>query len=693
MKKGLIQIFTLFFILSSGFLFAQEEMVEEPAYISFLAGNVDVDVTPDNNQEDFQVAELDMELGAGALIRTGRKALCEITMPDGSTIKISSGSVFQITLSEIDRNTGKKANRFNLLFGRVRAKVQKFTTTDSEFGIVSGTALAGVRGTEFGVLYDGIESSVLVFEGLVNLGSVTESFEPVLISAGQMSLLPEGGLPEPAMDIPQDVFQDWQTEADKFAAEAGEKIEEAVEQVEKEEVAEKAKGGLHKFLQLNAYVGTITIDNQVYERWVFTPEARFGKLSAGLYLPAIFLPDVGLFGFKEWQNRDEWDFKDLGDGFHDFLIKFYYIQWAQMGDPLYVKVGGIDDFFLGHGFIVDNYSNMLYFPEEITVGMQLNIDADKGGIETMIADFSKIQLVGGRLYFRPAGRDFPLAIGLTGVYDRPKPESPLWDGTDPETGTSVTYATSKDELPNLLFFGADVELPVLSLDMLSMKLYADAAKSAYIYKEVPSGISSWVDAGSFDFIKGLGTAFGLSGKVIGKVKYRGEYRYIINYYEPGLINYLWENERLTYFQRLYNIIEEQNQSSYEDTTTAGILLEGSVSLLKKLEVGLGYENYKRVTSATEEPEPVKKGKLFLVVNEGLIPRTHGSFSYRRQEELENVLDEPFDENTVLDANVVYRLAPLVSLSFSYNRTFQRNEDTGDLDPIDAFGITTIFTFF
>jgi hypothetical protein len=82
MKKGLIQIFTLFFILSSGFLFAQEEMVEEPAYISFLSGNVDVDVTPDNNQEDFQVAELDMELGAGALIRTGRKALCEIRIPE-----------------------------------------------------------------------------------------------------------------------------------------------------------------------------------------------------------------------------------------------------------------------------------------------------------------------------------------------------------------------------------------------------------------------------------------------------------------------------------------------------------------------------------------------------------------------------------------------------------------------------------
>jgi len=92
MKRGAIYILTLLFILSIGLLYAQEDMAEEPAYISFLSGNVDVDLTPDNEVEDFEVAELDMELGAGALIRTGRNALCEITMPDGSTVKIKQGN-------------------------------------------------------------------------------------------------------------------------------------------------------------------------------------------------------------------------------------------------------------------------------------------------------------------------------------------------------------------------------------------------------------------------------------------------------------------------------------------------------------------------------------------------------------------------------------------------------------------------
>jgi len=681
MKHGAIYILTLLFILSAGFLYAQEDMQEEPAYISFLSGNVDVDLTPDNNVEDFQVAELDMELGTGALVRTGRKALCEITMPDGSTVKISSGSVFQITKSQISKDTGKKSHKFSLLFGRVRAKVQKFTTTDSEFEIVSGTALAGVRGTDYGVVYDGIKSSVFVFDGFVHLGSVTQAFEPVLLGAGQMSFVPKGGIPEPVIDIPPDIIEDWQSEASKFTTEAVEKVEEAVEEVEKEEVTEKAKGGLKEFLRLNAYVGSITIGDQVYERWVFTPEVRFGKLSAGLYLPAIFAPDDGLFG--DWQNHDEWDFEDFGDGIHDFIIKFYYVQWAQMGDPLYIKVGSIDDFFLGHGFIVDNYSNMLYFPEEITVGLQLNVDGDKGGIETMVADFSQLQLFGGRLYFRPLGRGFPFAIGATGVYDRPKPDNVIWGA----------YAVSERELPHLLFFGADMELPVLSMDILSIKLYADLAKIAYIYQDVPVSITSYVDPGSFNFVKGLGTAIGVSGGVAKFLKYRAEYRYILNYYEPGLINYLWENRRLTYFQELQDLIIQQENASYEDTNTAGILLKGSASILKKLEVGLGYESYKRVASATAEPEPVKKGELFVNVNEGLIPKVYGSFSYRRTDNLDTVFEDPFDENTVLDANVVYRLAPIVSLSFSYNGTFRLDDETGTYERIDSFGVTTIFTFF
>jgi len=431
MRKITIFIFTLIFILSSGgFLFAQDDMEEEPAYISYLVGNVDVDITPDNNIEDFEVAELDMDLPAGTIIRTGQDAICEITMPDESTIKISSGSVFQIEEVLISKETGRKVEKFNLIFGKVRAKVQKFTTSGSEFNIVSGTSLAGVRGTSYGVFFDGLKSHVLVFEGKVSLGSLTGAFGTVMLSQGQMSFIPKDGIPEPAIEIPEDVLKEWDKELGKFVKEVKEVTEpEEEKKVEKPEPKKPEKESfIEKFLKMNAYIGTVTMNDQVYSRWIFTPTFTFGKLGMGLFLPAVFAPDVGILGFKDWQNHGEWDFKDFKDGFHDFITKFYYISWGTSGDPLYFKIGSIDDFYLGHGFIVDNYSNMLYFPEERNVGLQLNIDKEYVGFETIVGDFSNFQLFGGRVYLRPMGKKIPLAFGLTGVHDKPKPDIAFLSG-------------------------------------------------------------------------------------------------------------------------------------------------------------------------------------------------------------------------------------------------------------------------
>lgn len=204
--RMLLPFMIIVFVVGIG-AFAQEEesLPEAPAYISYLAGGVDVDTTPDNGIEDFEIAELGIELPTGTIIRTGKDALCEITLADESTIKISSSSVFTLQTQLYDSNTGKKNQRFSLLFGRVRAKVQKLLTSDSVFEIKSGTALAGVRGTSFGVQYDGSVVQVLTFDGSVTLSSVENAFEPLIIEQGRMSSVLPSGIPEPVTAIPEDV--------------------------------------------------------------------------------------------------------------------------------------------------------------------------------------------------------------------------------------------------------------------------------------------------------------------------------------------------------------------------------------------------------------------------------------------------------------------------------------------------------
>jgi len=689
--KRCIPIAVILFLLSFVFAFGAEELVPEPAYISYIVGGVDVDLTPDNDMEDFTEAKMDMSLPLGSLVRTGKDALCELTLLDGSMIRISSGSVFQIETVSYDSQTTKKKGRFKLVFGRARSKVEKLTTKDSRFEVVSGTALAGVRGTSYGVAFDGVTSQVLVFDGSVSFESLEGLFEPVRIEEGMMSSVREGGVPDTPRAIPPEVLDEWEAELRRFAGEQAPAAAEAAPVQEppkpKEQPKPKQKEGfLAKHLKMNAYVGTVTIDDLVYARWIITPEFSISKLGVGLYLPAIFSPNVGIFGFNDWENHDEWDFVDLRDGLHDALIKIYYIRWGERGDPLYVKVGNIDDFYLGHGFIMDNYSNMLYFPEELNTGMQFNVDGNRGGIETVVSRFDRLELYGGRIYLRPLGRRIPFAFGVTAVHDKPEPVSNYWP-----IGPGAELTQNEDQLPRILTVGGDVELPIINLDVFSLMLYADAAKMGYMYKELhPALVQYELPEGAVGLIKGLGTGAGVMGKIARIFSYRVEYRYIFDYYEPGYINYLWENRRLSYQQELLDVIIAQQDPNYESSTTSGILIKGGLVLLKKLEFGLGYENYEVTTGASTEK--VHKGNAYVTLSEGLIPKVSGDITYNRGANFNKVFSDPFDESTLVEINGYYALAPMVSLAGGLKRTYRYNDATGENDPIDSFSITTIFTF-
>jgi hypothetical protein len=327
---------------------------------------------------------------------------------------------------------------------------------------------------------------------------------------------------------------------------------------------------------------------------------------------------------------------------------------------------------------------MIGFPEARKVGLVLDINGKTLGFESLVGDFSRFELFGGRIYGRPFGANLPFALGVSAIHDRAKPGAGIW----PLIGGTA----SGDELPRIFVFGADAEVPLLNRDRFSMKFYADAAKLAYTYPEVPSTLAGYgVSAGTLDFVKGTGTGFGVMGNAADRFTYRAEYRYIHNYFEPGLFDLLWDNRRLLFPRDLQALIVEQNTAGYDDTNTAGILLRGGVKLLKKLELGLGYESYTRSTATGTEP--VKKGSVYVDLEEGLVPKVSGSARYFREGDLERVFDEPFDGGTVFAAEVSYALVPGTSLSAGYNRASVLNADTGALEPVNSFGLSAVIRFF
>jgi len=699
MRKKVIPFFLpVVLLFSHVLLWAQEGtlrggMEQEPAYITYLSGNIDVDRTPNNEISDFEPAELDMELPIGTIIRTGRDSLCEITIPGRSLMRLASGTVFQIEQSEAEEETGTFRERFNFLAGKFKATVEKFTTKDSEYSVVSGTTLAGVRGSELGgAIKIGKGADFLCFEGELVIESTEGVFEPIVLTSGERSYVPKEGVPSPVQTIPEETLKQWEQEfateeeyalalekeEEVLALEEEEEVEEAVEEPEVVLEPEKPKSVLETALSLNAWIGTLTIGNDLYAHWVFAPELTIGKFGMGLYFPAIFSPDVGLFGFNGWYNHDEWDFQNLQDGIHDALLKFYYIRWGQKGDPLFFKIGGIDDFTLGHGFIVNGYSNMVYFPIERSMGVQFDLDTDRFGFETMVADLSRFELMGGRIYTRPLGRIVPFAVGVTVVRDRPVP------------------ATSPNNLqePNVFVFGADVEFAFIDTSALGMKAYADAATVGYLYPELPASLSGKTIGGMLGFLPSVGTGIGIMGNISETFTFRAEYRFFIGYYEPGIIDFGWESRRLYYGQELEGLIAD---TSYRDSTQSGFLLQGGLLLFRKVSLGIGFESYTMtrhsIAESKNELDTVNRGELSLGIRKGLIPKLSGSVSYRREDNLETIFQQPFDSNTKLEASVTYELAEGVAIAVNAKRAFLYNDVTGQHEPIDTLGVKTVFTFF
>jgi hypothetical protein len=365
--------------LSFGHASAQDGLQREAAVITFLSGNVDVDRTPDNEVDDFNVAELEMELPRGSIVRTGRNGYCELTLIDGSLIRIAPTSVFMIEEFDFDQSTGSKRALFNLLFGRVKSTVSKLTTDDSSFELRSGTSLAGIRGTTYGVFYDGVQSQVLVFEGSVSLQSVTMAFEPLVIREGKFTTVPADGLAEPVAKIPKEVWQAWDEEFKVFSD-----VVQPITAQETEKVLEKKE----THLDLSASFGSLATKSTFYSLWAFNAEYNRGNFGGGVFLPFIFPLGRGIYAYQDWYNRGDWDFTNFNDVIHDLLVKIY-LKYGEHGDPLSFRMGGLEEVTFNQGFIVNGYTNMLFFPLELNAGATLDADLNYVGMEFFTAPASQ----------------------------------------------------------------------------------------------------------------------------------------------------------------------------------------------------------------------------------------------------------------------------------------------------------------
>src|SRR5262249_43744744 len=139
-----------------------------------------------NNQRAFILARGDsLKPGDEIDTRGGGRVVIELT--DGSVVVVQPNS--RIVISDY-RAAPSLREMFRILVGRVRVKIAHYGGKPNPYRVNSPTASILVRGTEFGVAVEPSgETSVAVYEGLVEVQSLSDPRRSVLLSAGSGALV------------------------------------------------------------------------------------------------------------------------------------------------------------------------------------------------------------------------------------------------------------------------------------------------------------------------------------------------------------------------------------------------------------------------------------------------------------------------------------------------------------------------
>jgi tetratricopeptide (TPR) repeat protein len=105
------------------------------------------------------------QISEGNWIKTGADGWVELTLDDKSKFTLANNTEFAVTSFLLTKN--KREGTFNLAQGKLRASVVKLAGRQSGMTVKSGTAVAGIKGTEFLMLSQGPANVFFGNEGTV----------------------------------------------------------------------------------------------------------------------------------------------------------------------------------------------------------------------------------------------------------------------------------------------------------------------------------------------------------------------------------------------------------------------------------------------------------------------------------------------------------------------------------------------
>lgn len=387
-----------------------------------------------------------------------------------------------------------------------------------------------------------------------------------------------------------------------------------------QETAEKPKLGF----TMNFLIGLSSYENiygeQVsFQKFSFFPEFSYGKWGLGLDFTFEF--------DGNWELRDLDDNGKADTWTEDYHQKIYYIRYGYKGDPVYGRIGAFSSYTLGHGLIMEGYSNTLFYPQVVQLGLNLDIDGSAFnfpyvGLESVVDDVLDWDIMGMRVYIRPlTGLHSPilskLEVGATVVTDNDPQEIPTDAPDDNPASESVTE------------FGLDVELPLLERQDMSLIAYADWAK-----------ISG----------KGSGSFIG-STYTYGWFKALAQLRFFGKQFVPNYFDAYYERDRATKYASL---------DAY-DEFYVGYLIGTEIGIFNILNF---YFSWSDGFNDPEGPR-VQTG---IGTAENAIRMIDASLMYDKKD-IDSLEDFFSEEDSLLQLEIVYKVTRGAAIAFIYQRTY------------------------
>lgn len=181
-------------------------------------------------------------------IITGPDSRAKIVMVDTNVINVSPDSSIEIEAYEFKPEEQKKNVLLNVIYGKVRSKVnQKYDGDQAKFQVKTKSAVAGVRGTDFLASFNPQrdESQVVTFEGEVEFGKPGPNGtieNPVSVGVGQMAEQIASAPPAPPRSVPPQMLASLNSSTDTEAGGGSDEREPASDKGDKGKSGDAKEG-------------------------------------------------------------------------------------------------------------------------------------------------------------------------------------------------------------------------------------------------------------------------------------------------------------------------------------------------------------------------------------------------------------------------------------------------------------------